>query len=158
MEVSVRSAHNDLVAGFKRKNVRRSDARHHVLEAYGRFGLERRRRYADGQHDAVAFCRVVRHGVGADGLFRVLAFQVEETEFLPCREVFFTDQRLVNVFVVVHGECWYLDLCVRSGDEVHVFAFWQFDNELFDKRSYVLVGDDFAFPFFDAEHRVRNSN
>ena len=39
-----------------------------------------------------------------------------------------------------------------------MFAFWQFDYELLDKRRHIFVGNDFAFPFFNTEHRIGNGN
>ena len=152
VEVAIGAAHRDLVAGLKGEDVRRSDARHDVLETDGGFWLERRRRYAHGEHDAVAFGRVVRHGVGAHRLFRVLALQVEETELLPGGEVLFANRSLVDVLVVVDGECRNLDLRVRAGDEVHVLALGELDDELLDERGDVFVRNDFALPFLDAEY------
>ena len=111
MEVAVRAAHRHLVTRFQREDVRRSDTRVHIHET-ATVGLERRRGDTHGQHEHVAFGRIVGHGVGTYGRFRIDALQREETEFLPCRQVFVADKALVDILVVIHRKCRYLDLGV----------------------------------------------
>ena len=153
MEISVRAAHRYLVTRFQGEDVRGSDTRHHIHEARALvFRLEGRSGDTYRQHDAVALCRIVSHGVGTDGFFIVTAFQAEQTEFLPCRQILLPDKGLVDVLVVIHGEFRNLNLRIRTGDEVHVLALGQCHDKLFDKRSHVLVGDNLALPLFDAEY------
>ena len=88
----------------------------------------------------------------ADSLFIVVTLQTEQSEFLPCRQIFLANQFFVDVFVVIHRVFGNLDLRVRTGDEVHVFAGRQCYDEFFDESGHVLVRDNLAFPFFHAEY------
>ena len=158
MEITIRTAHRHLITRFQGKDIRRSDTRHHILEAHFGFRFERRSGYTNRQHDAVTFCRIVGHRVSTDGRCVVLAFQREQTELFPSRQIFFADQRLVDILVVIHCVCRNLDLGIRTRQEVHVFTLRQRHDKLFDESSHVLVGDDFAFPFLYTENFVRNLN
>ena len=157
MEVSIRPTHYYLVTRFQRKDIRRSDTRHYIHKSGTLFfRLERRGSDTYSQHDTVTFCRIVGHRVSTDCFLFILTFQAQQTEFLPCRQIFFTDQALINVLIIIHWEFRYLDLCVRTRDKVHVFAFRQCHDKLFDKCSHILVGDHFALPLFHAEYRLVN--
>lgn len=152
VEVAVGAGHYHLVAGFEREDIGGGYTGHHVLEADFGLGLEWRGGYAHGEHDAVAFGRVVGHGVGAHCCLLVLAFEAEEAEFLPCGEVFLADERFVDVLVVVHLVGRNLDLGVGSGLEVHVFARRKGHDEFLDECGHILVGDNLTFPFAHVEH------
>ena len=151
MEVSVGAAHHNLVARLEREDVTRRDARGNVLESDLGLRLERRRGDAHGEHEAVAFLGIIGHGVCADGVLVVLGLEGEETEFLPCGQIFVADECLIDVLVVVHLVFRDANLGVASGDEVHMLAGWELDDELLDERRDVLVGDDGALPFLDVE-------
>ena len=62
---------------------------------------------------------------------------------------FVADKALVEIRIT-DAECGYLDLGIAAGDEVHVLAFGQLYFELFDKGSYVAVGDDGTFILLNA--------
>ena len=47
------------------------------------------------------------------------------------------------------------DLDVAAGAEGNFFAFGNGKLEFFNERGFVVIGDDGAFPFFDAEHFFR---
>ena len=152
MEVAIRAAHKHLVARFEREDVRRSDTRHHILESHLRLWLEWRSGNAHGEHKAVALGRIVSHRVGANGRFGVLALEGEESELFPSGQIL-AERSLVDVLIVVDVESRNLNLCVATGDEVHVFAFGQSHDKLLDERSHVVVRDNRTFIFFDVEHR-----
>ena len=159
VEISIRTAHNNLVTRFQREDIRRSDTRHYIHKSGTLFfRLERRGSDTYSQHDTVTFCRIVGHRVSTDGRCVVLAFQREQTELFPSRQIFFADQRLVDILVVIHCVCRNLDLGIRTRQEVHVFTLRQRHDKLFDESSHVLVGNDFAFPFLYTENFVRNLN
>ncbi len=103
VEVSVRTAHEHLVAGLEREDIARCDTWHHVLETNLGFRFERRGRYAHGEHEAVALGGIVGHGVGAHGCLVVAALEAEQSELFPCGEIFRADGGLVDILVVVHG-------------------------------------------------------
>ncbi len=112
VEIAVGAAHHHLVAGLEGEDVAGGDAGIHVHEPYFGFWLERRGGYAHREHEAVAFSRVVGHGIGAHGCLGIDAFEREEAEFLPCRQIFVADGGFVDILVVVDAEGWNLDLCV----------------------------------------------
>ena len=72
---------------------------------------------------------------------------------MPCRQIFITDEALVDVFVVVHRILRNFDLCVRAGQKIHMLAFWQGNDEFFDKCGDILVGYYLTFPFLYTEYR-----
>ena len=156
MEVSIRTAHRHLVTRLQREYVGRSDTRHHIHEAYLRFRLEGRSGDTDSQHDAVPFCRIIRHRICTYRRFVILAFQTKQSELLPRRKVFLANQVLVNILVIIHGISRNLYLCIRTGDEVHVLTGRQCNDKLLDKGCHVLVGDDFALPLLDTHYRLGN--
>ena len=159
-ELSVRTAHDDLVAGLQREDVRRSDTGVHIHEAGPLIlRLEGRRGNTHVQRDDVALIGIVGHGVSTDGGIGVLTFEREQTELLPCGQVGVTNQALVKILVVVDAvECRNLDLCIRTGLEVHVFAGRQSHLVLFNERSHVLVADNGALPFLDTHYGVVHGN
>src|SRR5574344_1814210 len=118
--------------------------------------LERRRGNTYRKHDAIALGWIVGHRVSTDGRHVVLAFQSEESELLPCRQVLVADKALVDVLVIVHLVCRNLDLRIASRHEIHVLTRGQLYDKLFDKRCNVLVGDDLALPLFHAEDTLRD--
>ena len=155
VEVTVRSTHGHLVTWLQRKDVRRSDTRHHIHKARSLIlRFERRSSDTYSQHDAVTLSRIVGHRISTDGRFVVAALQAEQTEFLPCRKIFVTDQALVDVLIIIHREGRNLDLGIRTRHKVHVFARRQSHDKLFDKRSHVLVRDHLALPLFHTQDRL----
>ena len=51
-----------------------------------------------------------------------------------------------------------LNLNVSSGAERDIFPFRHPQLQLFDKGSFVIIRDNFTFPFFDAENLFRQFN
>ena len=103
MEVSVRTTHNYLITGFQRKDVRRSDTRIYVNKARTLiFRFERRRSNTYCQHDAVTLSRIVSHGICTNCFFFIRTFQAEQTKVFPCRQIFVTNQALINILVIIH--------------------------------------------------------
>ena len=49
---------------------------------------------------------------------------------------------LVDVLIIIHRIFRNLNLSIRTRNEIHVLAFGQFNDELFDERSHILVGDN----------------
>ena len=157
MEVSVRATHGYLITRFQGKDIRRSDTRHYIHEARALvFRLERRRGDTYRQHNAVAFGRIVGHRIGTDGFFVIAALQAQQTEFLPCRQILITDKALVDVLIIIHRIFRNLNLRIRTRNEIHVLAFGQCNDELFDERSHILVGDNLALPLFYAQYAFGN--
>ena len=101
--------------------------------------LERRCGDTNGEHKHVALGRIVGHGVCAYCRLGIDTLQREEAELLPCRQILFADERLVDVLVVVDRECRNFDLCIRAWQEVHVCALWQLHLELLDECGDVFV-------------------
>ena len=155
-ELAIRTAHAHLVARFEREDIRGSDTAGYVheLRSVGAllFRFERRCSDTDGEGDDVALVGVVRHRISTHGSLGVLLFEFEEPELLPCRQIEVADEGLVHVAVVVDVVLRDDDLCVRTRLEVHVLARRQLHLELFDEGSDVLVGDNLAFPFLNAEN------
>ena len=85
-----------------------------------------------------------------------MALETEKAEALPCREVFVTYEALVYILVIIHAVCRNLDLGIRAGDKVHMFALGKTDNKFLDKCGHVAVGDNGTFPFLDVEDAGRN--
>ena len=154
MEVAKRTAHRHLVAGFQRENIRRGDTRIHLHET-ALVGLHRRRGDTNSQHENVALGRIVCHRISANRGFGILALQREQAEFLPRRQVFFANQRLVEILVVVDAvEGRNLDLRIRTRNEVHVFAGGQLHLEFLDERGDIPIGNDGTFILLHAENRL----
>lgn len=120
------------------------------------FGLNGGSGDAHGEHEAVAFGRIVGHGVGADRCLGVDALEVEQTEFLPCRQILLANRGFVDVFVVIDREGWNLDLSVGAGDEVHVLAFGECHYKFLDECGDIVVRHHGALVFLDVEHFGRN--
>ena len=79
----------------------------------------------------------------------------EDVEFLPCTKIFFANERLVKIFVIVNAVvCRNLDLSIRARNEVHVLARRQRHLKLFDERRHVIVGNNGTLPLFDTHNRV----
>ena len=154
MEVAKRTAHRHFVAGFQRENIRRGNARIHLHET-ALVGLHRRRGNTNRQHENVALGGIVRHRIGANRGFGILALQREQAEFLPRRQIFFANQRLVEILVVVDAvEGRNLDLRIRTRNEVHVFAGRQLYFEFLDERGDIPIGNDGTFVLLHAENRL----
>ena len=153
MEVTVRSAHDDLVAWLEGEDVAGGYTRIDIHESHLGFGFERRSGDSDGEHEAVPFGGIVGHGVGAYSRFRVDTLEIEESEFFPCGEIFLSDGGFVDILVVVDGEGGNLYLGVGTGDEVHVFSLRQGHDEFLDEGGYVLVRHYRTFVFLDVENR-----
>src|SRR5690606_31952752 len=49
-----------------------------------------------------------------------------------------------------------VDLDISSGFKIQTFSFRQLDHKLLNKGRHVVVGDHFAFPFFNSEYFFRN--
>ena len=154
VEVAIGAAHFDLVTRLEGEDVRGCDAGHDVHESHLRLRLEGRGGDADGQHEAVALGRIVGHGIGADRLLVVAAFEGEEAELFPRGQVLGADGVFVDVDVVIHREFGDVDLSVGAGDEVHVLARGQGNDELLDEGGHVLVRDHGALVLLDAEDFV----
>ena len=153
MEVTVGSAHLDLVAGLEVKDVRGGDTRRNLHPA-AVFTVERRSGDADVEGDDVAFRGVIGHRVGACRLFVVLGHKRPHTKLVPLfLELVVHVERGVGDFILGNR-----DLRVGAGLEVHTLALGELDGELFDEGSNVVVGDDLALPFFHAEYFVRDVN
>ena len=151
VEVAEGTAHDDLVARFQREDVGRGNTWVDLHEA-ALVGLERWCCDTHGKHEDVALSGIVGHRVGSDGRLGVLTLQGEHLELLPRRQVFGTDEALVEVLVVVdtvEGRNLYLG--IGAGQEVHVLTRRQLNLELLDERCHVLVGDDGTLVFLDAE-------
>ena len=157
-ELTVRTAHAHLVARFEREDIRGSDTAGYVheLRSVGAllFRFERRCSDTDGEGDDVALVGVVSHRISTHGSLGVLLFEFEQPELLPSRQIEVTDERFIHVAVVVDVVLRDDDLCVRTRLEVHVLARRQLHLELFDEGSDVLVGDNLAFPFLDAQNSL----
>ena len=78
----------------------------------------------------------------------------EETVFLPVAPVDRIDVHICEVDVVLRD----VNLDVFTGLEVDILSFRKLDGELFYKGCDVLVGNNFAFEFLDAEGALRNRN
>ena len=103
MEVSVRTTHDNLVTWFQREDIRRSDTRHYIHKSGTLFfRFERWSSDTYSQHDTVTFRRIVGHRVSTDCFLIVLTLQAQQTEFLPCRQIFVTNQALIDILVIVH--------------------------------------------------------
>ncbi|GFH88454.1 hypothetical protein IMSAGC001_03897 [Bacteroides acidifaciens] len=103
VEVSVRTAHDNLVTRFQSEDIRRSNTRHHIHKSRTLiFRFERRSSDTYCQHDTVTFGRIVGHRVSTDCFLIVLTLQAQQTKFLPCRQILFTNQALVDILVIVH--------------------------------------------------------
>ena len=76
-----------------------------------------------------------------------MRFKFEQAVFFPVVAVFRSDVK-VAVFDVV-GRALNLDVATRT--ERHNFTFRDLEFEFFDEGRFVVVGDDGAFPFFDAK-------
>ena len=77
MEVTIRTRHHHLVAGFESEYVARRYAGHHILESRLGFRFERRCGDAYGEHYPVTLLGIVRHRVGAYRCLGIAAFQPE---------------------------------------------------------------------------------
>jgi len=66
VEITIRTTHSHLITRFQRKDIRRSDTRHHIHETNLWFRFERRRSDTHGQHDTVTLSRIVSHRIGTD--------------------------------------------------------------------------------------------
>ena len=98
--------------------------------------------------------RIVGHRIGTDGFFVIAALQAQQTEFLPCRQILITDKALVDILIIIHRIFRNLNLRIRTRNEIHVLAFGQCNDELFDERSHILVGDNLALPLFYAQYAI----
>ena len=65
MEIAERTTHNNLVAWFKREDVRRSNTWIHIHKSTA-IWFEWRSCNTYGQHEDITFCRIVRHRIGTD--------------------------------------------------------------------------------------------
>ena len=151
MEVAIRTTHHNFISGFKREDIAGCDTRHNVHHT-STLALRTERRRCDTyrQHKAVAFCRIVGHWVGAYSRLGIFTLEVENAKLLPSFNIALADRGLINVFIEVHLERGDLNLCIRAGNEVHMFSFGKSDNKLFDERSYIVVGNNGTFVFFYA--------
>ena len=83
------------------------------MEANLRTRQERSGCNTDGKGNDVALSGIVGHRVGAYRGNGVVGLQRENVEFLPCADIVFANQRLVEILVVVDAVvCWNLDLGV----------------------------------------------
>ena len=81
----------------------------------------------------------------------------EHVKTLPHRQIFVAYAAFVKVGVIVYGiVCRYFNLCIRTGDEVHVFSRRQRHDELLDERAYIPVAYHRTFPFFYAKYAFRH--
>ena len=156
MELAIGTRHDDLVARLEGEDIRRSDTGIDIHEART-VGFERRRSDTHGQHEYVAFGRIVGHRIGAHGGFGVHAVKVKHLEFLPRRQIFCSDKVSVKVGII-DFERRNLDLRIGARDEIHVLAGRQLHLELLDEGCHVAVGDNRTFVLLDAEDRLRNGN
>ena len=63
-----------------------------------------------------------------------MSLEREDVELLPCADILLANKILVEVLVVVDAVvCRNLDLCVRTRNEVHVFARRQSHLKLLDE-------------------------
>src|SRR5574344_868958 len=146
MEISIRSTHNNFISWFKSKDIRRGDTRHYFLETDLRFRFERRCSYTHSQHNTVTFGWIVCHRICTYRRYIILAFKTKEPELLPCRKIFVSNQLFINIFIIVHLILRNLYLCITARKKVHVLAWRQCHNKLFDKCSDILITDYFTLP------------
>ena len=156
VKLAVRTGDFHFVAGFAAKDVGGALAWRDVHPTVA-LAIPRRGGDADVEHNDIALGGVVGHGVSAkDGLF-VDHLKRPQVVLIPFGLEF------VGAFVVfgmccdvdvfeVDGYRRYVDLDVVACLEFEFFAFGKFDDEFFDEGGDVVVGEDFAFPFFDAEY------
>ena len=81
----------------------------------------------------------------------VLAFEAEQPEFLPSRQIFGTDEVAVDVGSIVHFVGRNLYLGIGAGHEVHVFAGGKRHDEFLYEGSHIAVGYHFTFPLLHVE-------
>ncbi len=154
-ELSERAADGDFVAGFAGEYIRGGDSgRHgqHLEHAFRLTAVERRRGDTHVELDDVLLRRIGSHRVGAYGGNGVLVLDAEETVFLPVAAIDGIHIDVGEVDVVL-GD---VDLDVFSGLELEMLAFGEPDGEFLDEGGHVLVGDNFALEFLDAQGGVGN--
>ena len=152
MEVTIRTAHDYLVAWLAGEYVGRSDTRRHVLEAHLWTGLEGSGGDTHGQGDAIALGGIIRHGVCPHSILWVMRLEREDIELLPSGQVFLPDVRLVEILVIVYAVVsGNLDLSVGTRNEVHMLTRRKRHDKFLDEGGHVLVGNDRALPLLHAE-------
>src|SRR5690606_28500485 len=111
-------------------------------------------------HDDVSFGRAVGHGISPENSFVIFHFQVPELEFVPValEYVWFMAQfrvwRNIDRFIIYGSDRnVYLNISTRL--KLKRFSGRQFHHKFLDECRYVVVGNDFAFPFLDTEDLFR---
>src|SRR5574344_370602 len=156
MKIAIRSTHSYFIARFKRKNIRRSNSRHYIHKSYLRFRFKRRCSNTYSQPNAVAFGRIIRHGISANGRFVISTFESKQPEFFPSRQILITYKIFINILIVIHGIGRNFYLCIRPRQEIHVLSFWQSNNKFFNEGSHIFIGDNLTLPFFYAKNTFRH--
>ena len=152
-EFTVRTGNRYFVSRFAREDKRRTDTRIYRSKSACRT-VERRSGDTDVQHDDIAFCRRIGHGVSPVSRFGIVHFQIEHFHLFPIAFVFFIDDHILEVDI----QSRHIDLNITSGFEFQIFTFRQFYNEFFQESRNIPVGNYGTFPFFDSHHGFRNTH
>ena len=140
------SEYGDLVTRFQVEDVGAHDPGLNIL------GPRRRRRDTDIELQNALFFRVVGHGIGTNHFFIVLGVQVEEFETFPVTAVFLVDVKVGKLHIKRRR----FQLHITTRAEIHVFAFRQFQRQLFNESGNVIIGNNLTLPLLHAEEFFRH--
>ena len=147
-ELTKRAGDRYLIARLQGPDVRRHDARRGIRH------VRRWRGNTHVEHNNALLFRVVGHRVGTQRRLFHLRHKAEKIEFVPVGTI-----RLRHVKVRIrHGVRRTFNLNVSPGAERDIFPFRHPQLQLFNKGGFVIIRDNLALPFFDAENFLRQLN
>ena len=147
-ELTERTGDRHFVAWLKGPDIRRHHARRCIRH------IRRRRGDTHVEHDNALLFRIVSHGVSAQRRLFYFGNKAEEIEFVPVGPIL-----LGHVEVGIrHGVRRTINLDIPARAERNALPFRNTQLKLFNERGFVIVRDNFALPFFNAEDLFRQLN